>query len=90
MNRKRAYTKCNTCMHVYRYKHMTILREIIITQSDCDKNCKITKKDEKEEPAKLISIDQNSTYLRYDYYILYHFLHYYIHLPPYEIVFTDK
>ena len=82
MNRKRAYTKCNTCMHVYRYKGMTILREIIITQFDYDKNCKITKKDEKEEPALLISINQNSNYPRHDYFILYHFLHYYIKLSP--------
>ena len=37
-------------------------------------------KDEKEEPAKPISMDQNSIYPRHAYHILYHILHYYIHL----------
>ena len=36
-------------MHVYRYKRMTILREIIITQFDCKKIAGFNKKDDEQE-----------------------------------------
>ena len=82
-------------MHVYRYKRMTILREIIITQFDCDKNCKITKKMKKK--SQLCSYQWTKTVFILDriitFYIIFSIITFdeCIHLNfLYEIVLTFK